>query len=142
MAKFRLERVIEIKNRLRDDKKKDLEREMSALANANGAIESVGTEISTNYETMGAAPMGGSDFSVLRDFLLHLEIKRAGLLVERERIGERLTIIRAELLELAKEVNMLETLKAKAFEIERKLLNRKEQKNLDEMALRSNGRRS
>lgn len=136
MAKFRLERVIEIKNRLMDDKKRDLERELSALAQTNEAIESVGDEIKANYETM-AAPMGGGDFSVLRDFLFHLEIRRDDLLKQRDRITEKLAVIRAELVELSKEMKMLETLKAKALERERKLLNRREQKALDEMALRT-----
>jgi flagellar protein FliJ len=140
-TKFRLERVIEIKNKLMDDKKNELEFTQSALYRANEAIAAVEDEIRSNYEIM-ASPMAGTDFSVLKDFLYSLDIKKEGLIGEREKITKNLAVIRAQLVELAKEVKMLDSLKAKAMEREKKLLNKKEQKSLDDMALRTLDRRT
>jgi flagellar export protein FliJ len=140
MAKFRLDRVIEIKNKIADDKKKSLEMALLALRNADEAIRSLDAALNEGYESM-ASPMGGSDFSVLRDFLFSLDARKAELLMERERINARLAVIRGELFELAKELRMLDTLKAKAVERERKLQGRREQKAMDAIALRSDERK-
>ena len=118
-----------------DDKKKDLDQAVTALAGINEAIVTVEKDITRSYEAMNS-PMDGGDFSVLRDFLFHLDDKKAGLLAEKEQATVRLSEIKAELLELAKELKMLDTLKTKALQQERKLQNRREQKALDEMALR------
>jgi flagellar export protein FliJ len=136
MHKFRLERVIEIKNKLMDDKKNELELTNSALYRVNDALGSLDIEIKKNYETM-AAPMGGSDFSVLKDFLYSLDTKKDGLMSERDQINQKIITLKGQLVELAKEIKMLDTLKAKAWEREKKLLTKKEQKNLDDMALRT-----
>ena len=137
MAKFRLERIIEIKNKIMDDKKKDLERALSALENVNDLIDSLETEIGENHRTMTVSPMTGTDFSVLRDFLFSLEQKKERLVEERHHMNETLETIKAELFELAKEMKMLEPLRSKAYREEKKSLNRKEQKIMDAIALRS-----
>jgi flagellar export protein FliJ len=140
MPKFRLERVIEVKNKVMDDKKKDLDQALTALVRIDEAIIAVETDISKSYDALNS-PMGGSDFSVLRDFLFHLDDKKARLLEEKVQASAKLDEIRAELLELAKEIKMLDTLKSKALQKERKLQNRKEQKTMDAMALRAEDRR-
>jgi len=140
MSKFRLERVIEVKNKVMDDKKKDLDRALTALNGINEAIVTVEADIKRSYEAMNS-PMGGGDFSVLRDFLFHLDGKKANLLEEKAQASAKLGAIRAELLELAKELRMLDTLKSKALQREKKLQNRKEQKTMDDMALRAEEKR-
>lgn len=136
MTRFRLERIIEIKNKIMDDKKKDLERTMSALDDVNGLISSLESEIIENHRLM-TSPMVGSDFSVLRDFLFSLDRKKEEQMEERDRIEGLLGTIKAELFELAKELKMLDMLKSKAYQEEKKLLNRKEQKIMDAIALRA-----
>jgi flagellar export protein FliJ len=140
MAKFRLQRVIEIKNRIMDDKKKEMELATSALYRIDETIAEVEATTTRSYETM-SAPMGGSDFSVLKDFLFSLEVRKEELVKERAEAVEKLHVIKTALIELAKEIKMLDTLKAKALERERKLLNKKEQKIMDEIALRSPDRK-
>ncbi len=141
MPKFRLDRIIEIKNKVMDDKKADLERTLAALERVRQAIASVESALRDGYETMGSSAMGGSDFSVLRDFLFSLDAKKTDLNNEKENIATRLVELRAEMVELARDIKMLDTLKAKAMEREKKLLNRKDQKNMDDMALRSLGKK-
>ncbi|HEY3277591.1 MAG TPA: flagellar FliJ family protein [Syntrophorhabdaceae bacterium] len=135
MAKFRLERVIEIKNKVMDDKRNDLERARAALYKTHQAVTRLEEEIGRNYLIM-ESPMGGSDFSVLKDFLFSLDAKKEHLLDEARKITAQIASITTELVELAKEVKMLDSLKAKAMEREKKMGNKKEQKALDDMALR------
>ena len=136
MSKFRLERVIEVKNKVMDDKKRDLDRALAALNGIKDAIAVVEEDIERSYKALNS-PMGGSDFSVLRDFLFHLDDKKANLMEEKVQASVKLDEIRSELLELAKELRMLDTLKSKALQREKKLQNRKEQKTMDDMALRA-----
>jgi flagellar export protein FliJ len=140
MPKFRLGRIIEIKNKLMDDKKNELEGAKDEMYAIDAGIRSLETDINNNYENMAVNSMVGSDFSVLKDYLYSLEVKKAGLLEEREGIIMKIEKIKAELFELAKEIKMFEKLESKAYQAEKKLLNRKEQKILDEIALRSKER--
>ena len=123
-----------------DDKKNELEGAKTEMYEIDEAIKSIGDDINNNYENMAVNSMVGSDFSVLKDYLYSLEVKKAGLLEEREGIIDKIGKIKAELVELAKELKMFETLRSKAYQTEKKLLNRKEQKILDEIALRSKER--
>ncbi|MBA4416643.1 MAG: hypothetical protein C0392_01840 [Syntrophus sp. (in: bacteria)] len=140
MPKFRLERIIEIKNKLMDDKKNEFEGAKAEMSAIDGAIRSLEMDINNNYENMAVNSMAGSDFTVLKDYLYSLEVKKANLLEEREEIIMKIEKIKAELFELAKEIKMFEKLKSKAYQAEKKFLNRKEQKILDEIALRSKKR--
>jgi flagellar protein FliJ len=136
MAKFRLDRIIEIKNKLLEDKKNELEVMKSELALTENNIDAFSSEINDNYESMSNRSMEGSDFSVLKDYIYSLEAKKDDLIEEKKKIIDRIDGMKAELVELNKEIKMFEKLKSKAFQVEKKQLNRKEQKILDEIALR------
>ena len=111
------------------------------MRNTDDAVADLDAAMKEGYETMGASPMVGSDFTVLRDFLFSLDARKAALLAERARISAELDALRAQLFELAKEMRMLEKLKSKALEREKKELNRREQKIMDDMALRAEERK-
>ncbi len=85
--------------------------------------------------------LSGGDFSVLKDYLLFLENKKQYLFEEKANTQQRIDQLRVNLLELIKELKMLETLKLKAAKATKKSENRKIQKNLDAMALRLEERR-
>ncbi len=136
MAKFRLERIIEIKNKLLDDKKNDLEAMKGELTSVENSIDALNSEINDNYEGMSGRSMGGSDFSVWKDYIYSLGAKKDDLMEEKNKIIDRIDHMKAELYEMAKELKMFEKLKSKAFQVEKKHLDRKEQKILDEIALR------
>jgi flagellar export protein FliJ len=141
MAKFRLGRIIEIKSKLMDDKKNELEAAKAELYRVETDIGTLRSEVNDNYENMSGRFMEGSDFSVLMDYIYSLEVKRDGLMEEKNRIIERIDGMKAELFELAKEIKMFDKLKSKAFQVEKKQSNRKEQKILDEIALRTEERK-
>jgi len=141
MTKFRLHRIIEVKEKLIEDKEGELEIALNVLSNLNHDIEAIGKDIDARYQEMITPSLSGGDFSIIRDHLVYLENRRAILIDERENAEERIRLLRAQLVELLKELKMLETLKAKTVKAIKKIEHRKEQKNLDGMALRLDERR-
>jgi flagellar export protein FliJ len=141
MTKFRLNRIIEVKEKLIEDKERELEGAISALNDIIMGIDTVEKDIEKSYNKLTTPSLSGCDFSVLKDYLAYLDNRRLCLLDEKADAQERIGQLRANLVELLKELKMLEILKSKAFKAMKKTENRKEQKNLDAMALRLEERR-
>ena len=136
MLKDRLDRIIEIKEKIMDDKEREIEEEKSKLETVNRAIETVDIDIEKNYERMTGKPMQGNDFSVITDYREYLENMKCSLIGERETVQDKIAILKEELIELMKEMKMLGTLRDKILATLKKSLNRREQKLLDDIALR------
>jgi flagellar export protein FliJ len=136
MLKDRLERIIEIKEKLMDDKEREIDEEKGKLDSVYHAIEAVDADIEKNYERMTGASMKGNDFSVITDYLEYLENMKCSLIGKRESIEEKITVLKEELVDLMKEMKMLGTLRDKILATLKKSLNRREQKLLDDIALR------
>ncbi len=141
MLKDRLDRIIEIKEKIMDDKEREIEEEKSKLETVNRAIEAVDIDIEKNYERMTGKSMQGNDFSVITDYLEYLENMKCSLIGERETVQEKIAILKEELIELMKEMKMLGTLRDKILATLKKSLNRREQKLLDDIALRIEGKK-
>jgi flagellar export protein FliJ len=141
MTKFRLNRIIEVKEKLIEDKERELEGAISNLNDIVMGIDAIEKDIENSYNKMTIPSLSGGDFSVLKDYLAYLDNRRLCLLDEKSNVQKRIDQIRVDLVELLKELKMLETLKSKAFKVMKKAENRKEQKNLDAMALRLEERR-
>ena len=136
MLKDRLDRIIEIKEKIMDDKEREIEEEKSKLDSVNRAIEAVDIDIEKNYERMTGKSIQGNDFSVITDYLEYLENMKCSLIGERETVEEKIAILKEELIELMKEMKMLGTLRDKIIATLKKTFNRREQKLLDDIALR------
>jgi flagellar export protein FliJ len=136
MLKDRLDRIIEIKEKIMDGKEREIEEEKSKLDSVNRAIEAVDIDIEKNYERMTGKSMQGNDFSVITDYLEYLENMKCSLIGERETVEEKIAIFKEELIELMKEMKMLGTLRDKIIATLKKSFNRREQKLLDDIALR------
>jgi flagellar export protein FliJ len=142
MTKFRLSRIIEVKEKLIEDKERELEGTINALNNIITGIDLVEKDTEKSYNKLTILPaLSGGDFSVIRDYLSYLDNKRLSLLDEKTNAQAKIEQLRADLVELLKELKMLETLESKTFKAMKKSANRKEQKNLDAMALRIEERR-
>jgi len=141
MLKDRLDRIIEIKEKIMDDKEREIEEEKSKLETVNRAIETVDIDIEKNYERMTGKPMQGNDFSVITDYREYLENMKCSLIGERETVQDKIAILKEELIELMKEMKMLGTLRDKILATLKKSLNRREQKLLDDIALRIEGKK-
>jgi len=136
MLKERLDRIIEIKEKIMDDKEREIEEEKSKLDSVNRAIEAVDIDIEKNYERITGKSIQGNDFSVITDYLEYLENMKCSLIGERETVEEKIAILKEELIELMKEMKMLGTLRDKIIATLKKTFNRREQKLLDDIALR------
>jgi flagellar export protein FliJ len=136
MLKDRLERIIEIKEKLMDDKERGIDEEKGKLDSVCREIEAVDADIEKNYERMTGASMKGNDFSVITDYLEYLENMKCSLIGKRESIEEKIMVLKEELVDLMKEMKMLGTLRDKILATLKKSLNRREQKLLDDIALR------
>ena len=124
-----------------DDKEREIEEEKSKLETVNRAIETVDIDIEKNYERMTGKPMQGNDFSVITDYREYLENMKCSLIGERETVQDKIAILKEELIELMKEMKMLGTLRDKILATLKKSLNRREQKLLDDIALRIEGKK-
>lgn len=136
MLKDRLERIIEIKEKLMDDKEREIEEEKSKLDSTNQAIKAVEADIDMNYERMTAKPMNGNDFSVITGYIEYLDNVKSSLVEESESLRQKIAILKEDLLDLMKEIKMLGTLKDKISAALKKSINKREQKLLDDIALR------
>jgi flagellar export protein FliJ len=141
MTKFRLHRIIEVKEKLVEEKEGELEAVLHVLNEIRVNIKTIERDIENTYREMTIPSLRGGDFSVLKDYTTYLNDKKLLLNEEKERTERRIRMLRANLVNLMKELKMLETLKSKSSKELKKSENRKEQKNLDGMALRLGERR-
>ncbi|MBA4389369.1 MAG: hypothetical protein C0399_00300 [Syntrophus sp. (in: bacteria)] len=136
MLKGRLKRIIEIKAKMMEDKEREMEEEKAKLDIVINEINAVDADIEQNYEKITTKMLQGNDFSVIRDYLEYLENTKCALIREGELLEEKILILKQELIELMQEKKMLDNLHIKEMNGLKKSFNRREQKLLDDMALR------
>jgi flagellar export protein FliJ len=136
MSKFRFDRLIEVKEKLIDRQQRQLEEALAHLDDIVSNIEGIQRDITAQYYTITSTSLTGNDFSVITEYIEYFDRKKDGLFAEQDRASREVGTIRGELYELNRELRMLENLKEKASRITHKADNRKEQKNLDQIALR------
>jgi flagellar export protein FliJ len=139
MSKFRLDRVKEVKEKLLDDKRMEMENCLAEINSIANDIKMMDDNINVNYNNMSVTQLSGNDYYVLREHIIYLEGKKQALIGQREDLKTVADSLRSELVDLLKEVKMLEILKSKAMRTIKKSENKREQKMLDELALRPNG---
>jgi flagellar export protein FliJ len=137
MPKLRVERIIEVKENILDDKRKEMETIASELDIITNDINNIDINIKMNYDKTTATLLNGNDIYVLREYIVYLENKKHEMIGQREKLRVKMDNVRAELFELIKEIKMLEILKSKELKIVKKSQNRREQKMLDELASRN-----
>ncbi|MCX5807212.1 MAG: flagellar FliJ family protein [Proteobacteria bacterium] len=136
MPKLRIERIIEIKEKMLDDKKKEMEAVIAGINKITNDINDTDSDIELNYNKITGTLMNGNDIYVIKEYVIFLENKKLEMINNREKLRAEENALRTELLEMIKEIKMLETLKSKELKIIKKSENRKEQKMLDELASR------
>jgi flagellar export protein FliJ len=136
MYNERVQRIIELKEKLLEDKERQMEMFRREEDRISKNISVLDEDIDERHEILSRMSFSGSDFTVFKNYLAHLDSNRSFWLKEQEETRRQIERMRLELTELLKEIKMLETLKAKALTDVRKSKNRKEQKKLDEIAIR------
>ncbi len=140
MSSFRFGRLIEIKEKLREHKQGELENATAASGALMRGILAVEEEIADRYNGMISRCMTGEEFAFLIGHLAYLDGKKAAMTEEKHTTDKRVNALRRELLGLTMELKMFDKLKLKALQAARTAVHRKEQKMMDDLALRSKGR--
>jgi flagellar export protein FliJ len=139
MSDFRYNRLIEVKEKLLDHKKEELDGASIALRAVLENITRVEREVVNTYDHLTGRCITGNELSVLTGYLSYLDKEKDDLNSEKIVREKRVTILRQELPNLEVERKMLEKLKFKTLQTIKKARNKKEQKLMDELALRSEG---
>lgn len=136
--RIRFKKLIEVKENLLSEKKKELQRAVDSFEMVSLEIATLEEDIRKNYAKLSLDTMDSNDMYVLREHTIWLEKKKSMLLNEKNRLEERIDHIRGELREILKDIKILETLKTKMLYNLKKITQKKEQKKIDELALRLN----
>jgi flagellar export protein FliJ len=137
MFKFRYKRLAEVKEKLFEHKQRELDAAVRALDEIIGEIDKVRQEIEASFNDMISRPMTGEEFSTATAYLDYLDGKKLTFLKEKGRREERVDGLRADLLALSIELKMLEKLEVKDLAAFKKTGNKKQQKAMDDLALRN-----
>ncbi|MCX7965498.1 MAG: hypothetical protein N2596_02585 [Syntrophorhabdaceae bacterium] len=135
---IRFGKLIEVKENLLSEKKKELQKTINSFEMISAQIISIDGDIRKNYVRLSLNILDSNEVFVLREHIVSLEEKKSLLLKEKNRLSEKIDHLKTELTEILKEIKTLETLKSKALYNIKKAISKKEQKKLDELALRLN----
>ena len=140
MSDFRYDRLLEVREKLLEHKQSELEIAIASVAAVVSDIEKVEKETADTYDQITSRCLTGKELSILTGYLSYLDERKASLYEEKEKRETRVSTIRRELQALEMELKILEKLKAKALQAARKVRNRKEQRVMDDLALRIEGK--
>jgi flagellar export protein FliJ len=132
----RIARIIELKERLMEDRERELDRLVTLLATIDSNISSLEFDITVRYDQLCTKELKGNEFTCITDYVVFLKEEKERSLEERGRVETGIAAIRTELTELLREIKILDKLRSRIVSREKKAANRKLQKLLDEMALR------
>ncbi len=140
MSNFRFSRLLEIKENLREHKQGEMESAVAASERLMLKILAMEEEIVSRYNGLVSRCVTGEQFSLLIGHLAYLDKKRTATREEKEKTDKRINALKKELLGLTMEVKMFEKLKSKDLQAARVAAHRKEQKMMDDLALRTEGK--
>jgi flagellar export protein FliJ len=140
MSEFRFDRLVEIKEKLLEQKERELEAALAAQAAVIKEISRVETESAGVYDEMAARLLTGKELCMLTDRLSYLDMSKERLYNEKGEWERKTALIRSALRSLDMELKVLEKLKSRGLRAMKKARNRKEQKVMDELALRADGK--
>jgi flagellar export protein FliJ len=136
MSDFRYQRLLDIKEKLLEHKQTELEVAIGLVAAVVEQIRELEKEVAETYRPLATRCLTGKELSDLVDYLSYLDARKASLNDEKKRREEKVSALRAELLALEIERKILEKLRSKALQKARKARDKKDQKLMDELALR------
>lgn len=140
MSEFRYQRLLDIKEKLLEHKQTELEVAIGLVAAVVEQIRELEKEVAETYRPLTTRCLTGKEFSDLVDYLSYLDAKKTSLNDEKKSREQKVSLLRAELIALEIESKILEKLRFKALQKARKARDKKDQKLMDELALRRPGR--
>ncbi len=136
MHNDRLQRIIELKEHLMEEKERELDEQSRERDRIITHIEMLNGEIESNFSDLCSRCLEGSEFVSIRDYLEHLGRAKTDALNRKTAVEKQMAIIRQALVEMLKEIKVLDGLQQKRISAARRAENKKHQKLLDEIALR------
>lgn len=132
----RVSRLIEIKRKARDEKKRELNSLMEILNETIKQIFRTKEEYAGIVMGLENSIVEGSGFQTIRDYLILLEQKEKELESEKRYLEAKIATIRDELLKLYRDLKKLEILKEKINAFQKREDSKRLQKLLDELSTR------
>lgn len=142
MHSDRLRRIIELRERLMEEKERVLDQHNRQRDIIQSNIESLDNDIENHYAELCSRCLDGNEFALLKNYLEYLGCTKAEALAQKELIEKTIVQIRAELVDMLKEIKTLDTLKKRALFTARRAQNKRHQKLLDDIALRLESRKT
>jgi flagellar export protein FliJ len=127
---------MEVKERLLEQKQRDLEAALIAVQETLTKINEVDNGISETYHEMTTRCLYGKEMSTMIEHIAFLDNSKIQLIEEKKERQAFVENARKELWELEVDLKMLEKLKSKILNTIKKARSRKDQKLMDELALR------
>ena len=84
MPKLRIERIIEVKERLFDDKRKEMESITVEIERIVDEIYDADSCIETNYNKMASSLMDGNEMYLIKEYIIYLENRKHDLFLRKE----------------------------------------------------------
>jgi flagellar export protein FliJ len=137
MSDFRYDRLMEVKEKLLEQKQGNLEAALIAVQETLTKISEVENRISDTYHEMTTRCLYGKEMSTMIDHIAFLDSTKIQLIEEKNEKQGFVELVRKELWELEVDLKMLEKLKSKILNTIKKTRSKKEQKLMDELALRT-----
>lgn len=132
----RVSRLIEIKRKAREEKRRELNSLMEILNETKDQIFRTKEEYAGIIMGLENSIVDGSSFQTIRDYLILLEQKEKELESEKRYLEAKIATIRDELLKLYRDLKKLEILKEKINAFQKREDSKKLQKLLDELSTR------
>lgn len=136
MKGFRFEKIKEVKERLFEEKERQIKVLFTNIEGIKSVVTITERMISGNYNRLSEKVIEGSDFNTIKEYIAALEKRKDSLLKELTFLVKRADILRNELIEMSKGIKMLETIEEKDLKTFQKIENKRLQKAIDEIALR------
>ena len=137
MSEFRYDRIVEIKEKLLEQKQRDLETARDVAGSRSRGDRPGGGRVGRTYNDMATRRLTGKELSMLIGHLSYLDASKKQLLDEKRDREKKAVVIRNALLALEMELKVFEKLKFRVLQRIKKARNRKEQKLMDDLALRT-----
>jgi flagellar export protein FliJ len=142
MDAFPLQKLLDTKVKLLDTKEAEMKRLQRKIEDFMEMILIIQLRTKEYWENNVQSPMIGSDFAVFLDYLVFLDSEKMRLQEEQIHIEQAADALKLELIELLKEIRTLEKLRATRMQTARQAQNRRDQKRIDAMSLRTHSRKS
>ena len=139
MSSFRYSRLVEVKGILLEQKQQALEATLNAIEGMTAELREVESEIGTTYDQIGARCLYGKELSTMIDHVAFLDRKKKLLSNDRAKAKSQAETLRKDLVDLEIDLKMFEKLETKLIKTANKAQSKKDQKLMDELALRIEG---